>query len=72
MLLLHPLFENVIVDQSVDEDCNLNIFEMIANTYEPMKKLVSRNFWFLQGFRWILETLNIIFNGGRNMNLCFL
>ncbi len=53
MLLLHPLFENAIVDQSVDEDCNLNIFEMIANTYEPMKKLVNRNFWFLQGFRWI-------------------
>jgi hypothetical protein len=44
MLLLHPLFENVIVDQSVDEDCNLNNFEMIANTYEAMKNLVSRNF----------------------------
>lgn len=44
VLLLHPLFENAIVNQSVDEDCNLNIFEMIANTYEPMKKLVNRNF----------------------------
>jgi hypothetical protein len=44
MLLLHPLFENAIVDQSVDEDCNLNIFEMITNTYEPMTKLVNKNF----------------------------
>jgi hypothetical protein len=44
VLLLYPLFENAIVDQSVDEDCNLSIFEMIANTYEPMKKLVNRNF----------------------------
>jgi hypothetical protein len=24
----------------------LNNFEMIANTYEAMKNLVSRNFWF--------------------------
>jgi hypothetical protein len=26
---LHPLFKNVTINQGVDEDCNLNIFEMI-------------------------------------------
>ncbi len=27
---LHPLFKNVTIDQGVDENCDLNIFEMIA------------------------------------------
>jgi len=38
---LHPLFENANVDQGVDENCNLEIFELTTNTNEPMKKLVS-------------------------------
>ncbi len=38
---LHPLFENANVDQGVDEDCNLDIFELTTNTNEPMKELVS-------------------------------
>jgi hypothetical protein len=27
---LHPLLKNVTIDQGADENCNLNIFEMIA------------------------------------------
>jgi hypothetical protein len=27
---LHPLFKNVTIDQGVDEDCSLNMFEMIT------------------------------------------
>jgi hypothetical protein len=38
---LHLLFENANVDQSVDEDFNLDIFKSITNTNEPMKELVS-------------------------------
>jgi hypothetical protein len=48
------LFGNATIDQSVDEYCNLNIFEMIANTNEPTKKLVSRTFDFykvLDGYK---------------------
>jgi len=36
---LHPLaeFESVFVNIGVDEDCNLDLFEQIANTSEPVK-----------------------------------
>jgi hypothetical protein len=43
---LHPFFGNDIVDQGVDacvdEDCNLDTFEMITSTNEPTKKLVNK------------------------------
>jgi hypothetical protein len=41
--LLHPLakFESVFVNIGVDEDCNLDIFEQIANTSELVKELVN-------------------------------
>jgi hypothetical protein len=35
---LHPLFENAIVDYVVDEDCNLDIFEMTTSTNDPTIK----------------------------------
>jgi hypothetical protein len=38
---LHLLFENANVDQGVDEDCNLDIFELTTNRNGPMKELVS-------------------------------
>jgi hypothetical protein len=41
---LHPLvkFERGVVDQKVEEDKNLNIFEMIINTSELTMELVNR------------------------------
>jgi hypothetical protein len=36
------LFGNAIVDQGVDEDCNLDTFEMTTSTNEPTKKLFNR------------------------------
>ncbi len=36
------LSENATIDQDVDEDCTLNIFEMIASTNEPIKEFVNR------------------------------
>jgi hypothetical protein len=38
---LHPLFENVNVDQHVDENCSLDIFEMTTNTNKLVKELVT-------------------------------
>jgi hypothetical protein len=40
---LHPLAksESVFVNIGVDEDCNLDIFEQIANTSEPVKEFVN-------------------------------
>jgi hypothetical protein len=34
--------ENVFVNISVDEDCNLDIFERTTNTSEPTKELVNK------------------------------
>jgi hypothetical protein len=34
---LHTLSENVIVGQGVDEDCNVDTFEMKTNSNEPTK-----------------------------------
>ncbi len=39
---LHPLFENAIVDYVVDEDCNLDIFEMTTSTNDPTIKGVCQ------------------------------
>jgi hypothetical protein len=36
------LFENATNDQDVDEDCSLNIFEMIASTNEPTNGFVNK------------------------------
>jgi hypothetical protein len=41
---LHPLaeFETRVVDQKVEKDNNLDIFEMTANTIEPTLELINR------------------------------
>ncbi len=41
---LDPLFENVIINWDVDEECSLEIFEMTTITNEQAKELVSREF----------------------------
>jgi hypothetical protein len=37
--------ESVFVNISVDEDCNLDIFEQITNTSEPTKELLNKEFF---------------------------
>jgi len=41
---LHPLVESKrgVVDQKVEKDMSLDIFEMITNTSEPSMKLINR------------------------------
>jgi hypothetical protein len=39
---LHPMIESIgCVDQTIDEDCGLDIFQQIVSINEPMKKLVT-------------------------------
>jgi hypothetical protein len=55
---LHPLveFERGVVDQRVEEDMSLDIFEMIVSTSEPTMELVNRE---LLIFRWMLKTSSV-------------
>jgi hypothetical protein len=40
---LHPMIESIgCVDQTIDENCSLNIFQQIASISEPTKELVTR------------------------------
>ncbi len=41
---MHPLaeFERCVVDQRVEKDSNLDIFEMTISTSEPTTKLINR------------------------------
>ncbi len=43
---LNPLvkFKSSFVDQRLDEDCTLNIFEQTASTNEPTRELVDKEF----------------------------
>jgi len=48
---LHPLSENVTINQDVDEDYNLKFFEMATRTNKPANELVSREFMTLKSFK---------------------
>jgi hypothetical protein len=42
--------ENATIDQDVDEDCSLNIFEMIASTNEPTKEFLNKELLIFKRF----------------------
>jgi hypothetical protein len=48
---LHPLSNNTIVDQCVDENCSLDIFELIINTNELNKELVNNELFIFRRFQ---------------------
>jgi energy-converting hydrogenase A subunit M len=56
---LHPLIESKrgVVDQKVEEDMSLDIFEMITNTSEPSMKLINREFLIFK--RYQVDVKNI-------------
>jgi hypothetical protein len=58
------------LNHKVDEDCILDIFEMIANTSELVKELVNIKLLILGDFMWILWRSSAFSNGGRRMNSC--
>ncbi len=58
---LHPLFENATVDQGVDEDYDLDIFELTTNTNEPMKELISQELLIFIRFQVDREDVKCLF-----------
>jgi hypothetical protein len=47
---LHPLYRNAIVSKGVDENYNLDIFEMTTNTNELMKGVINKEFLIFKRF----------------------
>ncbi len=58
---LHPLVESKggVVDQRVEEDNNLNIFEMIVNISEPTTKLINKELLIFRHYQ--MDVKNIKF-----------
>jgi hypothetical protein len=57
----------------MDENYNLDIFEMMARTSEPTKELIrKKNSWFTTIIKWMSKISNVFFNGKISMKLCFL
>jgi hypothetical protein len=48
---LHPFSKNANVDQGVNENCSLDIFEMITSTNEPAKKFVNKEVLIFRRFQ---------------------
>ncbi len=50
---MHPLvgYERDVVDERVEEDMSLNIFEMTTSTSEPTMELVNSEFLFFRNYQ---------------------
>ncbi len=71
---LHPLVESErgVVDQKVEEDMSLDIFEMTTNTNESTMELVDTQLLIYKRYQMDVKTSNVHYNGGKNMKTCFL
>jgi hypothetical protein len=56
-----PLVWKCNVDQGVDEDYNLDIFELTANTNELMKELVSQELLIFTRFQLDIKDIECFF-----------
>ncbi len=67
---LHPLVESEkgVVDERVEKDMSLDIFEMSTNTSEPTTELVNRDLLIFKCYQMDVKNCN----GGKNMKACFL
>jgi len=50
-------FEKGFVNQMVEEDNNLNIFEMTTNTREPTTKLINKELLIFKHYQVAFETI---------------
>ncbi len=48
---LHPLSKNATIDQAIDEDCYLNIFEMTTSKIELTNELISKELLIFKRFQ---------------------
>jgi hypothetical protein len=71
---LHPLVESErgVVNQRVEEDMSLDIFEMTTNTNEPTMELVNTQVLIYRRYQVDVKISNVHHNGGKNMKMCFL
>jgi hypothetical protein len=72
---LHPLvrLNRICANQEIfEQDYNLDIFEQIASTNEPVEELVKELLMISRDINWMLRTPNVFINDGKNMNQCFL
>jgi hypothetical protein len=71
---LHPLFEfeRHVVEQEVEEDKSLDIFEMTTNTSELATQLVKSQILIFKHHQVMLKTTNAHYTGEKNMRICFL
>jgi hypothetical protein len=66
---LHPSieFDNDFADWRVDDDRNLDIFQMIIGSTKPIEELVKRELLVFWRYKWISRRSNVTFGSGRNM-----
>jgi hypothetical protein len=51
-----------------NEDCNLEILEMIVQTSQPINELVNEELQIFQSYQMIVKNICVLWNGGRNMS----
>jgi hypothetical protein len=70
---LHSLvkFESDIINQKVDEDCSLNIFDKMTRTSEPTKNLVKRALLIFKRFQMNGKNIKCFFQGLENHETMF-
>jgi hypothetical protein len=64
------LFKNTIVDHCVDENCSLDIFELIINTNELAKELVNKKIFVFRRFQVDCKKYQMSFSMVRKINIC--
>ncbi len=71
---MQPLgaFESSVVDQRVEKDMSLDIFEMTTNTNEPTMELVNIQLLIYKRYQVDVKTSNVHCYGGKNVKTCFL
>jgi hypothetical protein len=64
---LHPMIESIgCVDQTSDEDSNLEIFTKLHSQMNHQMNLSPRNYWFSNVAKWIpIKTSSVLFNVGK-------
>jgi hypothetical protein len=59
------------VEQTMDVDYSLDIFEMVAIISEPSKIIVKRKLLIFKRYQMNVKELFAFLDGGRNLKLCF-
>jgi hypothetical protein len=71
---LHPLVESKrdVVEQRVQEDRSLDIFEMTTSTSELVTELADRQLLIFNYFQVDVKESSAHYSDGKNIKICFL